>query len=238
MVSEQPIRRGRFITLEGPEGSGKSTQAARLKARLEAAGLHVVLTREPGGTALGQQLRAVLFDPKGPPLAPMTEAMILSADRAQHVAEVIAPALTAGVTVISDRYFDSMLAYQGFGRSMDLVMLETLISLATGGIRPDLTLLFDLDIPASLARRRKGAAAGEGELNRFDQRAVQFHERVREGFIALAEREPERFVRLDAALTPDELELAVWERVGTLVTAGGARRQRKPRGASQLPLGV
>src|SRR5689334_2932080 len=133
MAPEPAIRRGRFITLEGPEGSGKSTQAARLRARLEEAGHQVVLTREPGSTALGQQLRTVLFDPKGPPLAPMTEAMILSADRAQHVSEVIAPALTAGMTVVSDRYFDSMLAYQGFGRSMDLVSLESLTMLATGG---------------------------------------------------------------------------------------------------------
>jgi dTMP kinase len=164
--------------------------------------------------------------------------MILSADRAQHVFEVIRPALSAGMTVISDRYFDSMLAYQGFGRSMDLVALEALTALATGGLRPDLTLLFDLDIDASLARRRRGAANGEGELNRFDQRAVHFHERVREGFLALAEREPERFHCLDASLTPDDLEQAIWERVSALVELPNARRAKKPRAAAQLPLGV
>jgi dTMP kinase len=227
--------RGRFITFEGPEGSGKSTQVALLRARLEKAGRQVRQTREPGGTALGEALRHILLTADGTGMVPLAEALLLSTDRAQHVAEVIRPSLSAGCVVLADRYVDSMLAYQGFGRELPLDVLETLARIATESLVPDLTILIDLDVEESLARRRRASETGGGELNRFDVRAIQFHERVRHGFLALAEREPERFYILDGARPVEDVAEDVWDRVRSLV---GPTRRSRPREAAQLELPV
>lgn len=198
---------GLFVTFEGGEGSGKSTQVTRLAARLRREGVDPVVTREPGGTPLAERIRALLLDAGGP--GPLAEAFLMEAARAELVAGVIRPALAAGRVVLCDRYDDSTLAYQGAGRGLDERMLRELNRAATGGLVPGLTLLFDLDPAAGLARR----AGAAGDTNRLDREPADFHTRVRERFLALARSEPTRFVILDATLTPEVLEAKVWEAV-------------------------
>jgi dTMP kinase len=212
--------RGRFITFEGPEGGGKTTQHDLLRRRLERRGVRVLQTREPGGTPVGQELRAMLLVPERPPLAPVTQALLLSADRAQHVAEVVHPSLAAGMVVISDRYADSTLAYQGFGDGLDLAALEALTQFATSGLAPDLTILLDIDVRAGLERRRAAFRAGDGELNRIDRRDLSYHQRVRDGYLALARREPDRFLVLDAQQPVEALADRIWARVSELLSLG------------------
>jgi dTMP kinase len=199
---------GFFLTLEGGEGTGKSTQVARLERRLRAQGLDPLVTREPGGTPLAERVREVLLDPALSP-GPLAEALLVEAARADLVARRLAPALAEGRVVVCDRYTDSTLAYQGGGRGLDASALATLNALATGGITPDLTLLFDLDERAGLERR----AAAAGAVNRLDREPPEFHARVRRRFLELARAEPARFVVLDAALSPDALEQRIWEAV-------------------------
>jgi dTMP kinase len=210
-------RPGRFITFEGPEGGGKSTQVAHLSRRLEQAGVVVLPTREPGGTPVGRELRAMLLVPDRPALSPETEALLMCADRAQHVAEVIRPALISGTVVVCDRYSDSTLAYQGFGQGVDLASLETLVRFATGGLQPHLTILIDLDVRLGLERKRRASHAGEDDLNRIDLRDVSYHKRVRDGFLTLAAREPERFFVVDGSGPPEALSDQIWGRVRRLV---------------------
>jgi len=207
---------GRFITLEGGEGSGKSTQVARLERRLRARGLDPLLTREPGGTPLAERVRELLLDPALAP-GPMAEALLMESARADLVARVIRPALAAGRVVVCDRYADSTLAYQGGGRGIPRAALEALNALATGGLVPDLTLLFDLDERAGLSRRAAGAEA----VNRLDREPPEFHRRVRERYLELAREQPERYVVLDAALDPDRLEERVWQAVESALVACG-----------------
>lgn len=183
-----------FITFEGPEGAGKSTQIRLLATFLRANGWKLLLTREPGGTAIGDQIRTCLHDVQNSNMSPMTEVLLYSASRAQLVEEVIRPALCAGTLVLCDRFYDSTMAYQGYGRGIDLSTLATLTQVATGGLKPDLTLLLDLDVTQGLARRQTG---GE-EMNRLDMETVTFHQRVRHGFHQLALAEPERWVVIDA----------------------------------------
>jgi dTMP kinase len=185
---------GLFITLEGPEGSGKTTQAALLADYLEAEGLAVKRTREPGGTRIGDQIRACLHDVRNTDMVAASEFLLYSASRAQLVHEVIRPALDRGEIVICDRFYDSSLAYQGHGRGLDLDLLATITRFATGGVTPDLTLLFDIDVEQGLARRTDG---GE-EMNRLDLETLAFHRRVRAGYRLLAADEPARWVVLDA----------------------------------------
>jgi len=199
-----------FVTFEGGEGSGKSTQIVRLAASLRARGIEPVITREPGGTPLAEGIRALLLDPARSPGA-LAEAFLMEAARADLVAEVIRPALAQGRIVLCDRYADSTLAYQGAGRGLDPALLGDLNRAATGGLTPDLTLLFDLD-PAAGLERRTGAP---GEPNRLDLEPAGFHARVRAGYLELARAEPCRFVRLDASLPPDLLEDRVREAVET-----------------------
>jgi dTMP kinase len=209
---------GRFITFEGPEGGGKTTQVAHLCRRLEQAGVLVYQTREPGGTPAGGELRAMLLVPDRPSLAPETEALLMCADRAQHVAEVIRPALAAGMVVVCDRYADSTLAYQGFGSGVDLASLEAVNRFATGGLLPDLTVLIDLDVRIGLERKHSASRAGREDLNRIDLRDVSYHERVRDGFLTLARRSPKRFLVVDGTQAPESISDRIWERVTRLVS--------------------
>lgn len=181
-----------FITFEGGEGSGKTTQIHLLDERLRQLGYAVLTTREPGGTPFGEKLRALLLDVNSP-VEPHAELLLYAADRAQHVATLIRPALAAGKIVISDRYADSALAYQGYGRGLDLAALRHIMAFATDGLQPDLTFFLDLDPQQGLARR-----AQTGKVDRFEAQALDFHQRVREGYLALIAAEPERWVRIDA----------------------------------------
>ena len=184
-----------FVSFEGPDGSGKTTQIYLLAGWLREQGHEVVLTREPGGTAIGAQIRAVLHDPVNIEMDATAEILLYSADRAQHVAQFIRPALASGKIVISDRYADSTLAYQGYGRGLDLEMLRAITRFATGGLVPDLTLYLDITPEEGLQRRRLGG----DEWNRLDAEALEFHQRVRAGYLELVEREPGRWVVVNAA---------------------------------------
>jgi dTMP kinase len=184
-----------FITFEGPDGSGKTTQAQLLANDLKRQGVDVVLTREPGGTPIGDQIRAVLHDRTNTAMTPCAEFLLYSASRAQLVEQLVRPALTAGRVVISDRFYDSSLAYQGYGRGLDLAALHDITRFATGGLVPHLTLYLDLQPDQGLQRR----LLGDGEWNRLDQEALAFHRRVRAGYLELAGREPERWRVIDAA---------------------------------------
>ena len=188
-----------FITLEGPEGSGKSSQMPPLVEFLRRMGKEVLPTREPGGTPISDQVRAVLTRLENTSMHPRTEVLLFLAARAQLVEEVIRPALNAGKIVISDRYADSTLAYQGYGHGASLEQLQSLLKFATGGVKPDLTLLLDLDIEKGLNRKRLGG----DEWNRLDAYALAFHQRVRQGYLELAQAEPQRWVLIDAARPPE-----------------------------------
>jgi dTMP kinase len=179
-----------FITFEGPDGSGKTTQARLLAEWLRERGYEAVLTREPGGTDIGDQIRTVLHDPANGAMDARTEILLYSASRAQHVAQRIRPALAAGQIVVSDRYADSTLAYQGHGRGLDLETLRQITDFATGGLTPDLTLYLDIPPEEGLERRQVGG----DEWNRLDAEALDFHQRVRTGYLRLIKAEPERWV--------------------------------------------
>ncbi|MEN6571193.1 MAG: dTMP kinase [Anaerolineaceae bacterium] len=183
-----------FITLEGPEGSGKSCQIPPLADFLHQKGYEVLTTREPGGTAIGDQVRQVIMSMKNTEMSPRTEILLFCSARAQLVEQVIRPALARGVVVISDRYADSTLAYQGYGHRMDLAILRQILDFATGGLKPDLTLLLDVDVEEGLRRRR----CSGGEWNRLDAYEVEFHKRVRNGYHELAKAEPHRWKMVDA----------------------------------------
>lgn len=188
---------GTFITFEGGEGSGKSTQLALLAEKLRAAGVDVVSLREPGGTAVGEAVRAILLDPEHHGLDASAELLLYEAARAQLVAEVIEPALSAGEVVLCDRFFDSTTAYQGYARGLDLAEIARLNAAATGGLTPDRTLVFDVDVATGIARATHGGA------DRLEREDVAFHERVRAGFLALAAHEPDRVRVVDASGSPD-----------------------------------
>lgn len=182
-----------FITLEGPEGSGKSTQARLLAAKLQQLGQDVLLTREPGGTPIGEQIRDVIHSLKNTDMQERTEILLFQASRAQLVEQLIRPHLARGGVVVCDRYADSTLAYQGYGYGRDIESLRSLITFATGGLQPDLTLLLDLDVEAGLKRRLSG-----GEWNRLDALELSFHQRVRAGYHRLAQASPGRWVVIHA----------------------------------------
>ncbi|HEY8524207.1 MAG TPA: dTMP kinase [Acidimicrobiales bacterium] len=192
---------GRFLVFEGGEAAGKSTQAARLAERLRA-----VLTREPGGTAAGAAIRALLLDPDTPDLDDRAEALLMAADRAQHVAQVVRPALEAGRHVVSDRYVGSSLAYQGYGRGLPVDEVRRLSAWATRGLEPDLVVL--LDVPAAVAADRAGARP-----DRLEAAGEAFHRRVAEGYRALAAADPGRWVVVDGCGAPDEVAARVWAAV-------------------------
>lgn len=205
------MTRGKFITLEGPEGGGKTTQAARLVERLRAAGREVLPVREPGGTPTGELIRKVLqHDHTGEPLTPETEVLLFEASRAQLVGRVIRPALERGAWVVADRFFDSTTAYQGYGRGLDVETLLTLNALAAGDCAPDLTLLLDVPLAAGFGRlAARQRVSGDGP-DRMEREAQDFHARVREGFLALARRWPERICVIDATQAVDAVERDIW----------------------------
>lgn len=199
-----------FITFEGGEGSGKSTQAKLLYHRLLKLGREALLTREPGGTALGTRIRGILKRQLDTPVTPSAELLLFAASRAQIVAEVIRPALENGVTVICDRFADSTTAYQGYGRGIDPGTIATLNSLATGGLTPDLTVFLDIAPDRGLSRK-KGIAA-----DRFEQEAVAFHARVRDGYLELAKSEPKRWLVVDGLQSRGVIARLIRERVETM----------------------
>jgi dTMP kinase len=207
---------GLFVTFEGGEGSGKSTQLARLAARLRARGIEPLLTREPGGTPLAEGIRALLLDPARRPGA-MAEVLLMEAARADLVANLVRPALEAGHVVLCDRYDDSTLAYQGAGRGLDGQLLEILNRAATEGLKPHLTLLYDVAPAVGLARRERA----QGDTNRLDREPPEFHARVRARFLELAAAEPSRWVVLDGTATADELERQGWEALEERLAAAG-----------------
>jgi dTMP kinase len=206
-----------FITFEGIEGSGKTTQLHKVADFLRARRRAVVTTKEPGGTPIADRIRAILLDSKNV-IDPIAEVLLFAASRRQHTVEVIRPAHERGEVVLCDRYTDSTLAYQGFGRLLNLDQLRTLNRWATGDLEPDLTLLFDLAEEVGLSRAVDRNTKAVDDENRFEIEDLRFHRRVREGYLAMASAEPQRYAVVDAAGTPDE----VFER--TLETL----RQRKP----------
>jgi dTMP kinase len=211
-----------FISLEGPDGGGKSTQALRLVEHLRAQGLEVLMTREPGGTAIGDQIRRVLTDLGNTPMHPRTELLLFSASRAQLCHEVIRPHLQAGGMVVSDRFYDSTFAYQGYGHRLDLEALRHITAFATGGLVPDLTLLLDLPAQDGLLRRKK-----HGEWNRLDAYDLPFHERVRQGFLALGAADVQRWVTVDATRPTEEVQADIRRIVETRL---GALRRESSQG--------
>ncbi|MBN1438299.1 MAG: dTMP kinase [Anaerolineales bacterium] len=201
-----PVRaKGFFITLEGPEGSGKSTHASRLAGYLRGKGRDVLLTREPGGTSIGDQIRSILNDHANAAMHPRAEILLFCASRAQLVNQLIRPHLARGGTVVCDRYADSTLAYQGYGRGLELNLLKAINGFATGSLVPDMTLLLDLPVETGLARRRRS----DSDWNRLDAQEVEFHRRVRSGYAALVRRGGKRWIRIYA----DQAEERVWEQI-------------------------
>jgi len=193
-----------FITFEGSEGCGKSSQVARLSDFLHQQGYDILTTREPGGTPISEQIRVIISNLKNTEMQQRTEILLFQASRAQLVEQVIRPHLAKGGVVLSDRYADSTLAYQGFGYERDLTPLRALIQFATGGLKPDLTLLLDVDVEVGLKRRAHG-----GEWNRLDALQLEFYQRVRQGYFQLVEEEPERWIVIDAMQPFEQVQQAI-----------------------------
>ena len=223
---------GPFITFEGPEGSGKTTQIRLLEQRLKADSVSVLCTREPGGSPIGEQIRHVLHDLGNQAMDPRTEALLYSAARAQHVAQVILPALRADQVVISDRYAESTLAYQGYGHGLDLDTLQQITAFATDGVQADLVIYMDLDVALGLQRKRQDLQAGRGEWNRMDDQAVAFHQRVRQGYLDMAAAEPARWLVIDAAESVENIHDRVYQHIRALLQASGESHRARRR-ASQ-----
>jgi dTMP kinase len=206
-----------FITFEGPDGSGKTTQIELLAERLRDQGQEVLITREPGGTSIGDQIRALVHDVKNIEMTPETEFLLYSASRAQLVRQVIRPHLKRGGTVLCDRFADSSMAYQGYGRELDLDVVRYITRFATGGLCPDLTVYLDLPVEVGLQRKESAHAAQAGEWNRLDQQTLDFHQRVRQGYLRMAEADPDRWLAVDAAQSIPDTQAAIRARLERLL---------------------
>lgn len=200
-----------FVTFEGGEGCGKSTQARALHKRVSESGIPVLLSHEPGGTSLGKEARRYLKQTGKSEISPLAELFLFAASRAQLVAEVIRPSLARGVMVICDRYADSTVAYQGYGRGLDLDVIQAVNTTATQGLLPDLVILLDLPVEIGLARKRSA------RQDRFEREEAAFHHRVREGYLKMAAADPQRWLVVDATLPKKKVEQIIWERVGRLL---------------------
>jgi len=209
--------RGLFITFEGMDGSGKTTQMRRLAARLRERRRTVLETAEPGGTAIGRAIRRILLDAANQELSPAAELLLYFASRAQNVDEAIQPALSRGEIVLADRFTDSSLVYQGCGRALGAEAVLALDRVACRGLKPDLTILVDIDVETSLARAHARNSAESHSETRMDEQSLEFHRKVYDAYQALAHREPERIKRVDGRLAMDELERAIWEIVRAYV---------------------
>jgi len=212
--------RGRFITFEGPEGSGKSTQLHLLGERLRKAGQDVLETQEPGGTPIGIQIRHVLLDAKNRELCPTAELLLMFASRAQNVDQLILPALSAGRTVLSDRFTDSTLVYQGVARGLGAEVVYELDRIACRGLVPDLTLVIDIDAETGLARARRRSARTEDSETRIEEQDVSFHRRVRDAYRQLAADESKRVRLIDGSQTREAVAEQVWDAVALAITPG------------------
>ena len=208
------MAKGRLITFEGPEGAGKSTQAAMLIAKLEARGIEVVYTREPGGTKLGEAIRGVLqYNAAGEDPCAESEVLLFEASRAQLVRHVIQPALERGAWVLCDRFADSTTAYQGFGRGFSVELMETINRFAIGSAVPDMTILLDVNVSLGMQRCAKRQIGKKVQHDRIESEALEFHEKVRQGYLDLARRFPERFRKVDAMRLAEPIAEDVWKLV-------------------------
>ena len=207
-----------FVTFEGPDGSGKTTQIKLVAEHLQALGRDVLVTREPGGTSIGDQIRVVLHDVKNVEMACETEFLLYSASRAQLVRQVIKPHLGRGGVVLCDRFADSSMAYQGYGRELDLAAVRLITQFATEELVPDLTVYLDLPVEVGIERKQVAHAAQAGEWNRLDQQSVDFHRRVRRGYLHMAQADPDRWLVVDAAQSIDDTQTVIRKRLETLLS--------------------
>ena len=207
-----------LVTFEGPDGSGKTTQIRLLAERLQALSYDVLITREPGGTPIGDQIRAVLHDVNNVEMACETEFLLYSASRAQLVRQMIVPHLARGGIVLCDRFADSSLAYQGYGRELDLEAIRLITRFATGGLTPHLTVYLDLPVEVGIERKQVAYAAQAGEWNRLDQQSVDFHRRVRRGYLEMAQAEPDRWLVIDATQSVDDTQAIIRIRLEALLS--------------------
>ena len=205
--------RGFFITFEGTDGAGKTTQIERLTADLRQTGYDVCLTREPGGTPISEQIRDMLLNPDHSEMAAITELLLYAASRAQHVSEVIKPALEAGQIVISSRFADATVVYQGYGRGLDLERINRLNRIATDGVTPDVTFVLDLPVEIGLQRVQNS----RGGLDRLEREKIEFHRRLREGYQTIARQEPQRLKIIDAQVSPEQVYGQIQEAIQSLL---------------------
>jgi len=212
-IMNKKKRRGIFITLEGPDGSGKTTQALLLARYLQRKGHRVVRTREPGGTSIAEALRRIILNPKNR-ISKLTEVLLYEAGRAQHTSELILPALGKGKTVICERYTDATLAYQGYGRNLDIRMVNELNRIASSGLKPDLTILLDVDVREGLKRVKKISGR---KMDRMERESIRFHQRVRKGYLEIGSREPGRVKLVRSKETPEKTHLEVVKAIKKLV---------------------
>ena len=196
------MSKGFLVSLEGPEGAGKTSVLEALIPILEDRGIEVLSTREPGGVLIGEKIREVILDPSHTEMDPKTELLLYIASRRQHLVEKVLPALATGKLVIMDRFIDSSVAYQGFGRGLDIEAIDWLNEFATDGLKPDLTLYFDIEVEEGLARI---AANSDREINRLDMEGLDLHRKVRQGYLSLLEKEADRIVKIDASLPLDQV---------------------------------
>lgn len=217
---------GLFITVEGPDGAGKTTQIKRLEHFFHGRGMTVICTREPGGTPLAEAIRRLLLEPAYTPIDDRAEILLYAAARAQHVAMRIRPALASGVVVLCDRFVDSTVAYQGYGRRLDIEMVRRVNELATGGLLPDLTLLIDVPVDVGLARLRQ-----KRDVDRLEGEELEFHRRVRQGYLELWRQEPERIRLIDGTGTSED----VWKHIKGVVEPWLEARLSTPAGSCSRP---